>query len=337
MKSIPLPPQVSGVTSVVLHPALAHSSTALAVDLAIGAPSNAGLQLQWGQLSSTAATRPPLPLLSIVSPRSPPSGGSCPKHGQLSPTEGGARLSTARGGGDASQQSRRAAPIAIASQRCSARRWRGRSSVAFNALVNGEAHASQCPLQGAQDNIPAPCGRAYTRMSEKDERGLSALSCVRRGEAVVVAFEVNLVVFPMSFMRVQRLKKRMLNVQYLLNTTYNVGRGIRASAPISTLLVSGLLSFSAVSPRPESRHTLIPGPHLPRLVGFVDSLQTLLSDAGHLGACAPVEGMCAAGAHGSRGTRGVWIQEKKVEKRTSPKTAAALILPANMHTRRTSA
>ncbi|KAJ7181819.1 hypothetical protein C8R46DRAFT_550060 [Mycena filopes] len=111
----------------------------------------------------------------------------------------------------------------------------------------------------------------------------------------------------------------------------------RASAPISTLLVSGLLSFSAVSPRPESRHTLIPGPHLPRLVGFVDSLQTLLSDAGHLGACAPVEGMCAAGAHGSRGTRGVWIQEKKVEKRTSPKTAAALILPANMHTRRTSA
>ncbi|KAJ7182148.1 hypothetical protein C8R46DRAFT_1210739 [Mycena filopes] len=69
MKSIPLPPQVSGVTSVVLHPALAHSSTALAVDLAIGAPSNAGLQLQWGQLSSTAATRPPSAVLDTPTAR----------------------------------------------------------------------------------------------------------------------------------------------------------------------------------------------------------------------------------------------------------------------------
>ncbi|KAJ7151943.1 hypothetical protein C8R46DRAFT_482307 [Mycena filopes] len=71
MKSIPLPPQVSGVTSVALHPALAHSGTALVVDLALGAPSNAALQWQWEQLSSTAATHPPLPSLSIISPRLP--------------------------------------------------------------------------------------------------------------------------------------------------------------------------------------------------------------------------------------------------------------------------
>ncbi|KAJ7151939.1 hypothetical protein C8R46DRAFT_1007153 [Mycena filopes] len=71
IKSIPLPPQVPGVTSVVLHPALAHSGAGLAVDLAVGAPSNAALQWQWQQLSSTAATHPPLPSLSIISPRLP--------------------------------------------------------------------------------------------------------------------------------------------------------------------------------------------------------------------------------------------------------------------------
>ncbi|KAJ7151940.1 hypothetical protein C8R46DRAFT_1121579 [Mycena filopes] len=69
MKSIPLPPQVPGVTNVVLHPALAHCGTALVFDLAIGAPSNAALQWQWQRLSSTAATHPPLPSLSMVSPR----------------------------------------------------------------------------------------------------------------------------------------------------------------------------------------------------------------------------------------------------------------------------
>ncbi|KAJ7151944.1 hypothetical protein C8R46DRAFT_1303166 [Mycena filopes] len=71
MKSIPLPPQMPGVTSVALHPALAHSGAALAVDLAVGAPSNAAFQWQWQQLSSTTATHPPLPSLSIVSPRLP--------------------------------------------------------------------------------------------------------------------------------------------------------------------------------------------------------------------------------------------------------------------------
>ncbi|KAJ7151942.1 hypothetical protein C8R46DRAFT_1303163 [Mycena filopes] len=71
IKSIPLPPQASGATSVVLHPALAHSDTAVAVDLAIGAPRNAALQWQWEQLSSTAATHPPLPSLSLISPRLP--------------------------------------------------------------------------------------------------------------------------------------------------------------------------------------------------------------------------------------------------------------------------
>ncbi|KAJ7151941.1 hypothetical protein C8R46DRAFT_1007154 [Mycena filopes] len=71
IKSIPLPPQVPGVTNVALHPALAHCGTALAVDLAIGAPSNAALQRQWQQLCSTAATHPPLPSLSILSPRLP--------------------------------------------------------------------------------------------------------------------------------------------------------------------------------------------------------------------------------------------------------------------------
>ncbi|KAJ7151947.1 hypothetical protein C8R46DRAFT_837487, partial [Mycena filopes] len=73
LKPIPLPPQIAGVTSIALHPALAHSGgTALAVDLAgvtsLPTASNAAWQRQWQHLSLAPATHPPLPSLTILSP-----------------------------------------------------------------------------------------------------------------------------------------------------------------------------------------------------------------------------------------------------------------------------
>ncbi|KAF7350274.1 hypothetical protein MVEN_01331400 [Mycena venus] len=74
---IPLPPQLEGVTSVTLHPALAKASTRLVnIDFAslalpmADAETNAALP--WFHLlSSTPATSPPLPSLTIESPRLP--------------------------------------------------------------------------------------------------------------------------------------------------------------------------------------------------------------------------------------------------------------------------
>ncbi|KAJ7041526.1 hypothetical protein C8F04DRAFT_1079121 [Mycena alexandri] len=63
IKPIPLPPQRTGVTSVIKHPALAKPGTLIAVDLASlpRAASNAAWHHQ-------PATHPPLPSLTIISP-----------------------------------------------------------------------------------------------------------------------------------------------------------------------------------------------------------------------------------------------------------------------------
>ncbi|KAJ7773868.1 hypothetical protein B0H16DRAFT_1510268 [Mycena metata] len=63
IKPIPLPPQITGVTTVILHPALAKPGTPIAVDLA-SLPS-AALNAAWHQ---QPATHPPLPSLTIISP-----------------------------------------------------------------------------------------------------------------------------------------------------------------------------------------------------------------------------------------------------------------------------
>ncbi|KAJ7135667.1 hypothetical protein C8R44DRAFT_387945 [Mycena epipterygia] len=69
-RPIALPPQIHGITSVTLNPALAKSSTRLSVDFVSlhYAESNAAW---WQRLSSEPATYPALPSLTIVSPRLP--------------------------------------------------------------------------------------------------------------------------------------------------------------------------------------------------------------------------------------------------------------------------
>ncbi|KAJ7661138.1 hypothetical protein B0H17DRAFT_1094566, partial [Mycena rosella] len=71
LRPIALPPQIPGVTSVALHPALAKSRARLPVDFDFASMPTTGSNAAWHRVLVESATYPELPSLSIISPRLP--------------------------------------------------------------------------------------------------------------------------------------------------------------------------------------------------------------------------------------------------------------------------